>query len=355
MKKAPIAVALVLVFGLFAAAFSLSPVLAQNATNGTSTNTTTTTTTNTTSTGNATTTNATTTGGATFSASGSIASLIFPVEETSTSSSANETMSNDTSSSTSNNMTSSGNMTTMPDNSTGAESNTTTVMSQTITGNASISTNATSPVGNMTTNTTGTASTDNATSTDTMNDTTTTTTTASDGTDIPYVLSGDWSIDVQDGNVSSFEASFDMVHTDGTMRHMHELTNFQASNFTSIELSDDGSAFIFGTVDVMTNGEEAWTGASVLVMIENYNVVTIALDSETTEGHFHGQPIYGITDSFTDENGQEQIQTQTSSAGSTTNETSGNMTDAGSNIANETGEFFGNVSEGVQDIFNGTG
>jgi hypothetical protein len=193
------------------------------------------------------------------------------------------------------------------------------------------------------------------TSTDTMNDTTTT---ASDGTDIPYVLSGDWSIDVQDGNVSSFEASFDMVHIDGTMRHMHELTNFQASEFTSIELSDDGSAFIFGTVDVMTNGEAAWPGASVLIMIENYNVVTIALDSETTENHFHGQPIYGITDSFTDENGEEQIQSATSSAGATTtNETSTttNMTGTASDAANETGEFFGNVSEGVQDIFNGTG
>ncbi len=32
MKKAPIAVALVLVFGLFAAAFSLAPAIAQNAT-----------------------------------------------------------------------------------------------------------------------------------------------------------------------------------------------------------------------------------------------------------------------------------------------------------------------------------
>lgn len=32
MKKAPIAVALVLVFGLFAAAFSIAPAIAQNAT-----------------------------------------------------------------------------------------------------------------------------------------------------------------------------------------------------------------------------------------------------------------------------------------------------------------------------------
>ena len=39
MKKAPIAVALVLVFGLFAAAFSIAPAIAQNATSNATTST----------------------------------------------------------------------------------------------------------------------------------------------------------------------------------------------------------------------------------------------------------------------------------------------------------------------------
>jgi len=168
----------------------------------------------------------------------------------------------------------------------------------------------------------------------------------------PYILSGDWSLDVQDGNVNDFTATFTMVHTDGTGRHTHELSNFQAMNTTLVQLDEQGLTFIFGTVDVAVNGTETWTEAGALIIIEKLNVVSISLASEDTEDHFKGQPIYGITDSFTDENGNELIQTQT--AGNAT-DTGGNMTQGAETAANETGEFFGNVTEGVQDFFNNTG
>jgi hypothetical protein len=164
----------------------------------------------------------------------------------------------------------------------------------------------------------------------------------------PYVAAGDWSLEVQDGSVSSFEATFTMVHIDGTERHTHELSNFVSSNSSTIDTSGEGASFLFGTVDVATNGESAWTGADALIIIEKNNVVSISLATEDTDDHFMGQPIYGIVESMTDENGNELIDTGTSTAGNMTggNATGGNQTAGG---------MLDNLTGGIQDFFNGTG
>jgi hypothetical protein len=320
MKKAPIAIALVLVFGLFAAALSLTPAVAQNLTSDTTGNATAG---NLTDTGNATATDNETAvaGGETFSASGSIASLIFDMGEvTTTSEVQNET-------------TTAGNDTGMmagneTGNTTGSsEDNMTTTLPQTVTGD----------------NATG--STDNMTST--MNETETA---EEEEAAPPYVLAGDWNLDFQDGNVSEFAADFTMVHIDGTGRHTHELSNFVSSNSTTVDISGEGTSFIFGTVDVATDGEPKWTGVDALIIIEKNNVVSISLASEDTEDHFGGQPIYGIVDSMTDESGNELIGGGTAPAGNVTggamggNETGGNETGGGS---------LGNLTEGNGNLTGG--
>ena len=302
MKKAPIAVALLLVVGLFAAAFSLAPAVAQytlpSDSIGASSAKNTTSTSNTTSTANA-------TGEGTLSARGSIAALIFDTGEiTTTSEAQNETTSaanNDTS------MTA-GNATT--DTTTSLSDNTTMTLPQTMTGlNSTSSSNMTS------------TATSNETSTAQEKD--------------PYILSGDWNLDVRDGNVSDFAANFTMVHIDGTSRHTHDLSNFVQSNSTTIDNSANGTSYIFGTVDVAADGEKKWTNVNALIMIQN-TVVIISLASEDTEDHFMGAPIYGIVDSMTDKNGNEMIET-----GGT--QTAGNVTSGG------------NVTQGIKDFFNRTG
>jgi len=337
MKKAPIAVALVLVFGLFAAAFSLAPAVAQYTppTDSTSTGSTgnTTSTANTTST-NTTTTSTNATGGETFSARGSIAALIFDMGETTTTSEMqNDTMTASNDTGMTGNMTTSGNTTTSMGN------DTTITMPQIVTGDNDTSLSNMTDTGNMT-------STDNN-----MTSTSNETSTAAEELKPPYIAAGDWHLDVQDGSVSDFAANFTMVHTDGTGRHAHEMSNFVSSNSSTIDTSGEGSSFIFGTVDVATNGEMAWTGADALIIIEKNNVVSISLATEDTEDHFGGQPIYGIVESMTDEDGNEMIDTGTEAAG----DTMGNITQGAEDAANETGEFFGNVTEGIEDLFNSTG
>jgi len=342
MKKAPIAVALVLVFGLFAAAFSLAPAVAQYIPSSTSTGSTG----NTTSTTNTTNTSTNATGGETFSARGSIAALIFDMGETTTTSEMQDdtmTTSNDTS------MT--GNMNTSGNTTTSVGNDTTITMPQIMTGdNASSSSNMTD-TGNMT-------------SMDNMTSTSNETSASAKEMKLPYIVAGNWHLDVEDDSVSDFAANFTMVHTDGTGRHMHEMSNFVSSNSSTIDTSGEGSSFIFGTVDVATNGEMAWTGADALIIIEKNNVVSISLATEGTEYHFGGQLIHGIVESMTDENGNEMIDTGTEAAGDTMGnmtetDGTGNVTQGAEDAVNETGEFFGNVtegiSEGIEDLFNGTG
>lgn len=336
MKKAPIAVALVLVFGLFAAAFSLAPAIAQNTpsnSTGMAGDSTTTATSNATTTGNTTGTSGTNaTGGETFSARGSIAALIFDTGETSTGSEAQ----NDTTTSTAGNDTSmTGNATTSGNTTTSG--NATTMMPQVMTGdNATGSSNMTGSTGMTSDNATSMMSNETTTSAESMMP--------------PYVLAGDWNLDFQNGNVSEFAATFTMVHIDGTGRHTHELSDFVSSNSSTIDSSENGTSFIFGTVDVGLDGQEKWTGVDALIIIEKSNVVSISLASEDSDDHFQGQPIYGIVESMTDENGNEMIDTGTSTAGNQTggaaggNQTAGNQTDGG---------ILSNLTSGISDLFDG--
>ena len=204
----------------------------------------------------------------------------------------------------------------------------------------------------------------NMTSMDNMTSTSNETSASAEEMKLPYIVAGNWHLDVEDGSVSDFAANFTMVHTDGTGRHMHEMSNFVSSNSSTIDTSGEGLSFIFGTVDVATNGEMAWMGADALIIIEKNNVVSISLATEGTEYHFGGQLIHGIVESMTDENGNEMIDTGTEAAGDamgimTETDGTGNVTQGAEDAFNETGKFFGNVtegiSEGIEDLFNSTG
>ena len=69
-----------------------------------------------------------------------------------------------------------------------------------------------------------------------------------------------------------------------------------------------------------------------------------------------GQPIYGIVESMTDENGNEMIDTGTSTAGNQTGgATGGNVTSGNQTGGNQTGGILDDPLGGVQDFFNSTG
>jgi hypothetical protein len=129
------------------------------------------------------------------------------------------------------------------------------------------------------------------------------------GQEPPYILGGNWNLDVESGNVTDFAANFMMVHTDGTGYHVHNITDFSAGNAT-VQLVQGVETSISGTSDIYTNGTNSWPGTdTTLTLTQNGAVMTIMPAAEDTENHFQGQPIYGIVSSLAGENGTMITQT----------------------------------------------
>jgi len=110
------------------------------------------------------------------------------------------------------------------------------------------------------------------------------------------ILSGDWIINVNNGNISFFEADFVAAPADGSVSHMHELVNLLVKDDQPVQITSSGNASIVGTIDVKLNGFNFWNGVKTTVLISKGSTVTIYLDDLDTNHHFMKQPIYGIVD-----------------------------------------------------------
>ena len=129
------------------------------------------------------------------------------------------------------------------------------------------------------------------------------------GQESPYILGGNWNLNVQGGNVTDFTANIMMVHTDGSGYHTHNITNFNAGNAT-VQLVQGQETSMSGSADIYTNGTIKWPGSdTTLTLTPNGTVLTIMPAAEDTDNHFQGQPIYGIASQITGENGTMIAQT----------------------------------------------
>ncbi len=110
------------------------------------------------------------------------------------------------------------------------------------------------------------------------------------------ILSGDWSINVNNGTVSFFEADFVAAPTDGSISHTHEFVNLVVKDAKPIQLTSNASTSIIGTLDVQLNGINYWTGVKTTILLSKGSTISIILNDADTEHHFMSQPIYGIVD-----------------------------------------------------------
>ena len=109
-----------------------------------------------------------------------------------------------------------------------------------------------------------------------------------------FILSGDWTMNVNQGNLTDFSASFYTGPVNGAENHTHQVSNFRINENTPIQLSPDKSVSLSGIVDVGTNGNKAWDNVNATVDISKGRSITISLADADTERHFMGQQIYGI-------------------------------------------------------------
>lgn len=116
-----------------------------------------------------------------------------------------------------------------------------------------------------------------------------------DMTTVPkFILSGDWDMNVDNGNLTEFRASFYTGPVNGAENHTHQLSNFRVNENAPIQLNPDKSVSLSGILDVGTNGNKAWDNVNATVDVSKSRSITISLADEDTERHFMGQQIYGI-------------------------------------------------------------
>jgi hypothetical protein len=156
----------------------------------------------------------------------------------------------------------------------------------------------------------------------------------------PYALSGDWSLKVERGKVQDFLAKFVMVRIDGTERHTHEIINFKNSKDSDIQLDPTNITFIKGITDIRTNGIDSWKAVDTFLLINKLRILNIIPNSHKVEDHFKGQPIYGVAESMKDKAGNDIIvsfNNKTPNINGSISNFAPNGTQEAKSIANKTG------------------
>lgn len=114
------------------------------------------------------------------------------------------------------------------------------------------------------------------------------------------ILTGDWVLNVRNGTVINFETNFLASPMDGSMGHIHQITDFSENeedrDMIILPTSDSNSnnLSINGTADIKINGITIWNDAGISITISKGNTITIDPDDEDTENHFGNQQVYGI-------------------------------------------------------------
>ncbi|WP_148686796.1 hypothetical protein [Candidatus Nitrosocosmicus hydrocola] len=113
-----------------------------------------------------------------------------------------------------------------------------------------------------------------------------------------FILSGNWSLSLDNGEVTDFKAFFIKVLANGNKHHTHDLINFEQDNKTQIQIKGNNSLSVKGVVDIKLNNNTPWNNTNVNIDIEKDNTIAIKLDNNQTSNHFEGQKIYGIVTSI---------------------------------------------------------
>jgi hypothetical protein len=112
-----------------------------------------------------------------------------------------------------------------------------------------------------------------------------------------WIASGNWSLNVSDGNATSFETKMTWNNLNGTNAHSHEFQNLRTSKPISLNQTDKNIS-IKGSLDVGTNQRVVWKDVPSTININGKKTISISVDDNRTNHHFASQPILGVVNSF---------------------------------------------------------
>jgi hypothetical protein len=141
-----------------------------------------------------------------------------------------------------------------------------------------------------------------------------------------YVLAGNWSMGVVNGEVNYLQVDFIMALENGMQAQVYSIENLEnivipssaqntgltrdqelsSSNINNLVLSSTNnySLSLFGYVDVLTGGTMEWQNVPVSINIFNGSTISILLYPAETDNRFKGQPIYGVVTWILDANNE---------------------------------------------------
>lgn len=110
------------------------------------------------------------------------------------------------------------------------------------------------------------------------------------------ILTGEWNLNVRNGNITEFAVNFLASPMDGSKPHIHQITDFRPydNRVEPIALTRDYNLSVNGTADIKINGVTVWEDADVSISISKGNTFIFDPDDLDTEDHFGDQQIYGI-------------------------------------------------------------
>jgi hypothetical protein len=134
-----------------------------------------------------------------------------------------------------------------------------------------------------------------------------------------YVLVGNWSMGIVNGEINYLQVDFIMGLDNGTQVNIYSVENLRnivipsSSSETGGAISNQGpstnlvlrstnnySLSLFGYVDVLIGDSVQWQNVPTSIDIFNGNTISILLYPSDTDNHFKGQPIYGIVTEILD-------------------------------------------------------
>jgi hypothetical protein len=128
-----------------------------------------------------------------------------------------------------------------------------------------------------------------------------------------WVLGGNWSYGVMNGNLSDFNVNIIMTQLTGSGMHTHSIDNLRnatgevspLTNTTSVMLRNSNYTDFIGIADINTNDQVKWKDVPITVHLLRGNIVNFNMDPIKTEDHFKGLPVFGTVTSITDQNNKE--------------------------------------------------
>jgi hypothetical protein len=112
-----------------------------------------------------------------------------------------------------------------------------------------------------------------------------------------WIATGNWSMAVRNGNVSSFNTNMTWYNNNGTGTHSHQLNNFRATE-GKVAIKPDNSLSLKGTMDVGTNNRIVWKNVHATIDIKGGKTFSTSVNDNETNHHFAGQTIYGVVTSL---------------------------------------------------------